>query len=208
MQQRYYDPGIGMFLSVDPMASDMNNGWNFNRYNYAANNPYRFTDPDGRTVEIVNDEKRVVADIDVDAKGDFAVNKGELEMTNDSPGGSAYYQQRLTEAIAAEIPIRVQVNTTYVDGQGISRSTDDAGGGVTVPRYVDGKLSGVDVIYSGNANAKVGAPPEQILAHEFVAHAIPLVVGSDTGNGIDNENKVNGEVGRPLRPRDPGHKEF
>lgn len=74
-----------MFLSVDPMASDMNNGWNFNRYNYAANNPYRFTDPDGRTVEIVNDEKRVVADIDVDAKGDFAVNKGELEMTNDSP---------------------------------------------------------------------------------------------------------------------------
>jgi RHS repeat-associated protein len=85
MQQRYYDPGIGMFLSVDPMASDMNNGWNFNRYNYAANNPYRFTDPDGRTVEIVNDEKRVVADIDVDAKGDFAVNKGELEMTNDSP---------------------------------------------------------------------------------------------------------------------------
>src|SRR5690606_12161285 len=208
MQQRYYDPAIGRFLSVDPMASDMRNGWNFNRYNYAANNPYRFTDPDGRTVEIVNDEKRVVADIDVVAKWDVAVNRGGLEMTNDSPGGPAYYQQRLTEAIAAEIPIRVQVNTTYVDGQGISRSTDDAGGGVTVPRYVDGKLSGVDVIYSGNANAKVGAPPEQILAHEFVAHAIPLVVGSDTGSGIDNENKVNGEVGRPLRPRDPGHKEF
>lgn len=48
MQQRYYDPTIGRFLSVDPMASDMNNAWNFNRYNYAANNPYRFTDPDGR----------------------------------------------------------------------------------------------------------------------------------------------------------------
>jgi RHS repeat-associated protein len=46
--QRYYDPLIGRFLSVDPMASDMNNGWNFNRYNYAANNPYKFTDPDGR----------------------------------------------------------------------------------------------------------------------------------------------------------------
>src|SRR5690606_6846417 len=50
MQQRYYDPGIGMFLSVDPMASDATTGWNFNRYNYAANNPYRFTDPDGRSI--------------------------------------------------------------------------------------------------------------------------------------------------------------
>jgi RHS repeat-associated protein len=48
MQQRYYDPSLGRFLSIDPVASDINNGWNFNRYNYAANNPYKFTDPDGR----------------------------------------------------------------------------------------------------------------------------------------------------------------
>jgi RHS repeat-associated protein len=50
MQQRYYDPQIGRFQSVDPMSSDMNNGWNFSRYNYAANNPYKFTDPDGRSI--------------------------------------------------------------------------------------------------------------------------------------------------------------
>ena len=43
MQQRYYDPAIGRFLSVDPAASE------FNRYNYASNNPYRFADPDGRS---------------------------------------------------------------------------------------------------------------------------------------------------------------
>lgn len=48
--QRYYDPQLGRFLSVDPMMSDMNNGWNFNRYNYAANSPYKFTDPDGRCI--------------------------------------------------------------------------------------------------------------------------------------------------------------
>jgi RHS repeat-associated protein len=50
MQQRYYDPKIGRFLSVDPVSADTVTGWNFNRYNYGANNPYKFTDPDGRTV--------------------------------------------------------------------------------------------------------------------------------------------------------------
>lgn len=50
MQQRYYDPGIGRFLSVDPVTADGNTGGNFNRYWYANNNPYKFTDPDGRRV--------------------------------------------------------------------------------------------------------------------------------------------------------------
>ena len=40
--QRYYDPQIGRFLSTDPAVAG------FNLYNYANNNPYRFTDPDGR----------------------------------------------------------------------------------------------------------------------------------------------------------------
>lgn len=48
MQQRYYDPIGGRFLSIDPVAADPNSGANFNRYWYANNNPYRFIDPDGR----------------------------------------------------------------------------------------------------------------------------------------------------------------
>lgn len=48
MQQRYYDPGVGRFLSVDPVTAYDNPIGAFNRYKYAANNPYRFTDPDGR----------------------------------------------------------------------------------------------------------------------------------------------------------------
>ena len=48
-QQRYYDPLIGRFLSIDPVEADANTGTNFNRYWYANNNPYRFTDPDGRS---------------------------------------------------------------------------------------------------------------------------------------------------------------
>lgn len=49
MQQRYYDPLIGRFLSVDPVtAYDNGDMRHFNRYAYVFNNPYKFNDPDGR----------------------------------------------------------------------------------------------------------------------------------------------------------------
>lgn len=48
MQQRYYDPSIGRFLSTDPSGPSAGNLNHFGRYGYAYDNPYRFTDPDGR----------------------------------------------------------------------------------------------------------------------------------------------------------------
>ncbi|GJI96014.1 hypothetical protein RugamoR57_27320 [Duganella caerulea] len=48
MQQRYYDPSSARFLSIDPILTDVNTARSFNRYAYAANNPYRYIDPDGR----------------------------------------------------------------------------------------------------------------------------------------------------------------
>lgn len=48
MQQRYYSPAIGRFLSADPVNVKTRDASGFNRYFYAENNPYRFVDPDGR----------------------------------------------------------------------------------------------------------------------------------------------------------------
>jgi RHS repeat-associated protein len=48
MQQRYYDPQVGLFLSVDPVTAYGEPVGMFNRYRYANNNPYKFKDPDGR----------------------------------------------------------------------------------------------------------------------------------------------------------------
>lgn len=45
---RYYDPSLGRFLQIDPQPFDPNNIHSFNRYAYGNNNPYKFTDPDGR----------------------------------------------------------------------------------------------------------------------------------------------------------------
>lgn len=47
MQQRYYDPALGRFLSTDPVRVGQD-GSNFNRYAYVANNPYSAIAPDGR----------------------------------------------------------------------------------------------------------------------------------------------------------------
>jgi RHS repeat-associated protein len=53
MQQRYYDPLAGRFMSVDPVLTDANTGASFNRYVYANNSPYRYIDPDGRQVIVI-----------------------------------------------------------------------------------------------------------------------------------------------------------
>ena len=55
MQQRYYDPVAGRFLSIDPVTTDANTGSSFNRYDYASNNPFKFIDPDGRETKVVGD---------------------------------------------------------------------------------------------------------------------------------------------------------
>lgn len=54
MQQRYFDPALHTFLSVDPVPAFELPGENFARYGYANLNPYRFTDPDGREAACVN----------------------------------------------------------------------------------------------------------------------------------------------------------
>ncbi|SDE03344.1 RHS repeat-associated core domain-containing protein [Aquimonas voraii] len=48
MKARYYDPVAMRFISPDPVHVDLSTGGNFNRYWYANNNPYTYTDPDGR----------------------------------------------------------------------------------------------------------------------------------------------------------------
>jgi RHS repeat-associated protein len=45
---RYYDPVIGRFMGIDSVGVVPENVHTFNRYAYAANNPYKYVDPDGR----------------------------------------------------------------------------------------------------------------------------------------------------------------
>jgi RHS repeat-associated protein len=48
MQDRYYDPLSGQFITPDAVTVLGGDLRHFNRYSYAYNNPYKYTDPDGR----------------------------------------------------------------------------------------------------------------------------------------------------------------
>ncbi|WP_268848913.1 hypothetical protein [Flavobacterium aestivum] len=118
----------------------------------------------------------------------------------------------------------ISIGQTYQD-KGVAKSVDnDAGGGVTLKKTLtstDSKTGETkvtkeaDVIISGNPNPnlqdKNGNPladnPADILVHELVGHAIPHITKTDTGNAVDNENKVRAEQQTPERKPEPLHKE-
>ena len=49
MQGRWYHPGMGRFMALDPVGFVEGSPQSFNRYAYANNNPYKYIDPDGRS---------------------------------------------------------------------------------------------------------------------------------------------------------------
>jgi RHS repeat-associated protein len=50
---RWYDAKQGRFLSIDPAQVEFPNTHSFNRYSYSYNNPYKYTDPDGNSPELI-----------------------------------------------------------------------------------------------------------------------------------------------------------
>jgi len=52
MLARYCGPGLGRFLSADPVVGKIFQPSSWNRYPYSANNPLKYVDPDGREVEL------------------------------------------------------------------------------------------------------------------------------------------------------------
>jgi RHS repeat-associated protein len=64
MQQRYYDPTAGRFLSIDPVGPIVGDPRTINRYAYAWNSPYRYNDPTGEVpLDTIFDAASLVYDI-------------------------------------------------------------------------------------------------------------------------------------------------
>ena len=106
MQQRYYDPVAGRFLSVDPVTTDAATGSSFNRYVYGNNNPYRFKDPDGRAAVGITFER-----YQVDTGLGFKLPLGHAGVLtiDDKSGRTSYfefgrYDPKGASVIGAKLP--------------------------------------------------------------------------------------------------------
>jgi RHS repeat-associated protein len=191
MQQRYYDPVTGRFLSVDPMPSDMQNGWNFNRYNYAANNPYKFMDPDGRVLAFAPGSSQAFKD---------EIGK-QLVALNQTEAGSGMIDQLQTS-------------------KNVFLFTENRGESKIIPENVDnsrnGEGSSAVIFHDQNATpdamterGKEPTPAHIVLGHEL-AHAVEIDKGKVIDLGPDTlpagerrarieETKIRLELNLPQR---------
>ncbi|TDV30472.1 RHS repeat-associated core domain-containing protein [Stenotrophomonas sp. CC22-02] len=132
MQQRYYDPTLGAFLSVDPVTAHSNPLGAFNRYRYAANNPYRFTDPDGRCA--VQTGSRIcgsaVGNLTVMQVAPPSVRSGDAGVARGTAG-------TVTGGVPAEAGASGLVHMQRVTLSGLGSSYLDSGMAARVDEWVD-----------------------------------------------------------------------
>ena len=89
-QARWYSPTIGRFTRMDPVVWDENNVRSFNRYAYANNSPYRYTDPDGNIpLDTLWDAGNVLWDVGKITVGlitsnEQLVSDGKIDLAADS----------------------------------------------------------------------------------------------------------------------------
>jgi RHS repeat-associated protein len=152
MQQRYFDPIAGRFMSVDPVVTNANTGKSFSRYEYASNNPYRFIDPDGR-------DPKCSAGM-----SGCTVYYGKPQQTG-TPGHDVA-SQRIGEQAARQGAAEVHYNRS------LSAVTGDRAAGQQRPDvsvvWKDGKVSTVEVV-SGSQTVSSQASKGQAMQFQLAA---------------------------------------
>ncbi len=163
---RVYDSRLGRWLSLDPLQRKYPT---LSPYNYCANNPIMFIDPDGKIIKVPNvaDREAVLKMINSRARGVFIFDENgvlSVKTENGKKGYSKEYKDDLIAGINDNNTITIKIATTFqsplfyekADGTKIDSEeseTRNVNGGTTVPTqrvfndhididqsvYIDGK---------------------------------------------------------------------
>ncbi|WP_331487846.1 peptidoglycan DD-metalloendopeptidase family protein [Luteimonas endophytica] len=174
MQQRYYDPGIGGFLSVDPVTAYDQPLVAFNRYRYGNSNPYKFTDPDGRQ-SVLREAERHAQSVSVAPINPYT---GPVLPTESGTVTSGYGERvhpvtgqvRLHNGTDFRAPVGAEIRSTQ-PGEVVSIASGGSGGNQIMVQNNDGSLSG----YAHTA------PAEGVSKGTRVEAGYPI--GSSDGSG-------------------------
>lgn len=164
MQQRYYDPVAGRFLSIDPVVTDANSGGSFNRYWYGNNNPYKYVDPDGRLPILV--VVGIGAGIDLAAQ--VFIQKQPLNDLD--------YKGALISGVGAVIS----------GGIGGRLAQHAIKGTITTTQAVGGSMVGGAMTGAGGAALTDIVNGEGVNGPKMVTGAIGGAIGAGIGGQVDN----------------------
>ena len=187
-------------------------------YAYCNNNPVKFVDPDGRKIYIPRRfQPAVLQMINTYSKTQYKVDKKGYMCIDKDAGinekGSAHYSDRLDATISKKTKLTIMVGDTYTAKDGKTSKTYDVnkmGGGLTdktnkmnVKTIVSEKGH---IVHDTKGN-EVKKPAGEVLIHEIVGHAAPAIVGTETGNAVENENIVRRELNLSEREDEEKHYE-
>lgn len=179
-------PANARWLSVDPVQANPNTGQNFNRYYYAANNPYTFIDPDGREI-------RFAPGTPPELMRNFAKSVRYLNSKGAANGIGAIH------ASDKVVFVRPAADRTNAAQTNYNPNTNEV-------TWAD--QGGVEVVDSTNGESGVISPALG-LGHEF-EHAMNDIYGDDIGTdlntydsqyGNQEERNVIEEYERPAAGR-------